>query len=44
MDGHECNSEYFAKRLLKNSSAKLAKSKTAAVNVAESGSVVAALK
>jgi hypothetical protein len=44
MDSHECNSGYFAKRLLKNSSAELAKGKIAALNFAECNSVVAVLK
>jgi hypothetical protein len=44
MGSHECNREYFAKRLLKNSSAELAKGKIEAINFAECNSVVAVLK
>jgi hypothetical protein len=44
MDGLECNSEYFTKRLLKKPSAKSAKGKIAEINFAECNSVVAVLK
>jgi len=44
MDNHECDGEYFAKSVLKNSSAELPKSKIAAINFAECNSVVAVLK